>query len=87
MGVFGTCTFLDAAKIGNLTQVRIKNMTDDLWAFVNMSVKVNGETKGAWVGTNKEGSVGDFKTLTITMITPESLTSRLRVKKRAVLLV
>ncbi|KAL5263909.1 hypothetical protein ACHWQZ_G005104 [Mnemiopsis leidyi] len=61
-GKTGSCTIEDAAEIGKLTGVRIKNKSNNYWQFMRMVV----EKSEGWVwGWSGEKNVNDYETKNI----------------------
>ncbi|KAL5271984.1 hypothetical protein ACHWQZ_G000247 [Mnemiopsis leidyi] len=59
-GATGTCIIRDAAELGKLEQVGIKNLSSDTWVFKKFVVKVNGVVVATWSGTK---SVPDYQSV------------------------
>ena len=54
-GAIGSCSFLDADKLGHIKGLWIRNTGDDFWALRRIEIKVNGVEKGVWVGSRGIG--------------------------------
>ena len=65
LGVTDSCTIEDAANIGQLTSMKVENLSDDSWVIKDVSVKVNGVLQGTWSGFMK---FGDYATKTVNFI-------------------
>ena len=61
-GVTASCTFKDAAQIGKVKGMRVKNLSDNQWVFVKASVEINGVLRGRWRGSK---TIEDYATRAI----------------------
>ena len=61
-GTTASCSFKDAAQIGKVTGMRVKNLSDNQWVFVKASVEINGVLRGRWRGSK---TIEDYATRAI----------------------